>query len=97
MKTLAERINEVAARMGGCFREIEGIKIPHSQFVKWDDIQGIIEDPCFYDEDEEPYTEDATDEQIEAFIRKREDEGYIDEYYNDQICEYVENHLKEEA
>lgn len=97
MKTLAERINEVAARMDGCFMEIEGVKIPHLQFVKWDDIQGIIEDRCYYDEDEEPCTEDATDEQIEAFIRRREDTYDIEEYYSDQITKYVENHLKQEA
>lgn len=93
MKTLEERIKEIAANMEGHFTEIDGYVIPHAKFVEWDQTWNLFEgederwvyDSCM--DEEYSVTPDSSDKEIEEAILAWESSH--DDYYNDEVKEYV--------
>lgn len=64
MKTLEERIREIAANMEGHCYEVDGYKIPHSVFVEWDQTWDVA--------DEYNAGEWSTDEELKEMIELQE-------------------------
>ncbi len=80
--TLETRIRNVAAKMDGFYCEQDGVQVPHSEFAEWDRMWDIT--------DEIDISNSSTDEEIEAVIRERE--GIMDEYYTDNLENYLCEH-----
>jgi len=93
MISLKTRIKRIAKNMDGCAYEQEGVKVPHSVFVKWDQTWDLFEgedERWVYDafmDEEYSVTPNSTDEEIEEAIRSWESSH--DDYYNDEINAYV--------
>ena len=94
MISLKDRIKRIAENMDGCFYEREGVKVPHSVFVEWDQTWDLFEgedERWVYDfcmDEEYSVTPNSTDEEIEEALRSQES-SHLD-YYNDEIDDYVE-------
>lgn len=74
-ESLESRIRQIAANMEGCYFELDGVAIPHSIFVEWDQTWDVVED------------EDLTNKDLEELIKHQE--FTHDEYYNEEIDLYV--------
>ena len=94
MISLKDRIKRIAENMDGCFYEREGVQVPHSVFVEWDQTWDLFEgedERWVYDfcmDEEYSVTPNSTDEEIEKALRSQES-SHMD-YYNDEINDYVE-------
>lgn len=80
MKTLEERIREIAAKMEGHCYEVDGYRIPHSVFVEWDRTWDVADDYSVGDW--------SSDEDLKRMVEDQEASHY--EYYSEEIEEYVE-------
>ena len=85
MKTLETRISEIAAQM-----DAEGVAkfngaVPHSIFVKWDDLASIAGKSGY---SFKPCDENSSDEELRALILDRE--SGCDSYYDDKTRDYIE-------
>lgn len=81
---LRHRIRSIAKRMDGHFYELEGVKIPHSVFVEWDQTWTVAEDLHI--------TAMSSDAEIEAAILDWEESH--DDYYSEEINEFVNKSLQ---
>lgn len=81
---LRNRIRSIAKRMNGCAYEVEGVKIPHTVFVEWDQTWTVAEDLNI--------TAMSSDAEIEAAIREQEDTH--GDYYSEEINEFVNKSLQ---
>lgn len=75
LNELESRIRRIADNMDGFYHEQDGVRIPHSVFVEWDQTWDVVED------------DNPTDEDLEELIKNQENTH--DEYYNEEIDLYV--------
>lgn len=78
---LRHRIRSIAKRMDGFAYEVEGVQIPHSVFVEWDQTWTVAEDLNI--------NAISTNDEIEAAIREQEETH--GDYYAEEINEFFNN------
>ena len=76
LNELESRIRRIADNMDGFYHEQDGVRIPHSVFVEWDQTWDVVEDDNPTDEDlEELIGDESTEGTILARIKALEDAG----------------------